>query len=277
MRRSGFTLVEILIVVVIIAILIGLALPALQSAMIRGLAAKSTSNLRQLVIANQAFAADFGHFAPSENLARTPEDFENNNVRWCGARESESDPWDPSRGYLSDYLGNNRSVTPCPLFMKMVGGDEGSFEEGAGGYGYNSSYIGGRAGSYQVFQSGPFEGARIPERPGNIKRSRTVMFATSAYATGDSVQEYPFIEPPFWAFGPNQISSMRPSPTVHFRFNGKALVAWCDGQISAEEMDPREEGENRHGGDADAQMLGWFGPDEENGYWNPRRSYSQQP
>lgn len=31
-------------------------------------------------------------------------------------------------------------------------------------------------------------------------------------------------------------------------------------------------GTNPHGGSAAAHDLGWFGPDEENGCWNPRRS-----
>jgi hypothetical protein len=32
---------------------------------------------------------------------------------------------------------------------------------------------------------------------------------------------------------------------------------------------PRGAGDNPEGGDADAQNLGWFGPDEDNGYWKP--------
>jgi len=97
------------------------------------------------------------------------------------------------------------------------------------------------------------------------------MFATSGYANGKDIQEYPFCEPPFWDFGEGP-TEWRPSPSVHFRFSNKALVAWADGRVTAESCDPREVGFNPHGGDAEAQKLGWFGPDEENGYWNPRRS-----
>ena len=90
-------------------------------------------------------------------------------------------------------------------------------------------------------------------------------------AMDDGVQEYPYAEPPFWDFGDGP-TSFRPSPTVHFRFNGQAIVGWCDGHVSLERKEKRDVGENPYGGDPDAHQLGWFGPDEENGYWNPNRA-----
>ena len=145
----------------------------------------------------------------------------------------------------------------CPLFHEMLTG-AGSFEDGTGGYGYNEWYVGGTPAS--MYQ--PNRLAQIP-RP-----ARTVMFTTSAYASGDSVQEYPYCEPPFWPDAEGNPSESRPSPTVHFRFAGQALVAWCDGHVSAERQKPRPAGDNPHGGDADAHGLGWFGPDDANGFWN---------
>ena len=217
-------------------------------------AAQSTNNLRQLVCANMAYAADNGVFCPADD--------QKNTMRWCAKKTGAT--WDPTQGYLSDYLGKSRRVTVCPLFKDMLKGSS-SFEDGTGGYGYNSSYIGGcPAGGYNA------DGSSISARITQIPRSNTVMFTTSGYANGDSIQEYPFCEPPFWDFGDGP-TEWRPSPTVHFRFNNKALVGWCDGRVTAESCDPREVGFNPHGGDATAQKLGWFGPDAANGYWNPRR------
>lgn len=255
----GFTLIELLAAVAIIGLLAALLAPSIASTMENARMSKSMSNLRQLVVANHAYASDHGRYCPADDRW--------NNKRWHGARSSPAAPFDAAQGFLADYLGQSRKVGICPLFREMVT-DSGSFEMSTGGYGYNASYIGGTP----AWAFDP-SGARVSATPGQIQRANTVMFATSGYATGDSIQEYPYCEPPFWDFGDGP-TAWRPSPTVHFRFRGKALAAWCDGRVTVEECDPREAGYNPHGGDEEAQKLGWFGPDEENGCWNPRRSFN---
>ncbi len=242
---------ELLVVIGIVGVLAALLLPVLASAKLSGQAAASSSNLRELAAANFAYAADHnGLFCPAQEPR--------NLVRWHGARTSASGAFDPTKGYLSPYLGNEGRVKICPLFSDMITGPK-SFENGTGGYGYNEWYVGGTpAAMYQ------------PNRQTGIDHPmQTVMFTTTAYANGTGVQEYPYCEPPFWPDAEGNPGDYRPSPTVHFRFRGQALVAWCDGHVSAETMKPREDGENPHGGDADAHGLGWFGPDAGNGFWNP--------
>ena len=253
----GFSLVELLVVLVVLMTLLGLTLPAIGRARMKALAAGSSSNLRQLALANLAYVAENGKFAPADDR--------NNNRRWHGARTSASTPFDPTQGYLSPYLGQSRTVGFCPVLKQMLKKGE-TFEEGTGGYGYNASYVGGTpAWSWNA------DGSRVSARIFDIARpSHTVMFTSSAYANGENIQEYPYTEPPFWDFG-NGPSGWRPSPTTHFRFDGKALVAWCDGHVSFVSPEDRDVGDNPHAGEAGAHRLGWFGPDEENGYWNPRR------
>jgi prepilin-type N-terminal cleavage/methylation domain-containing protein len=257
-RRQGFTLVELLIMLVVIAVLSLIGFGSLQKAVTAARIARSSQNLGQLAAANLLYVSDHGTYAPADD--RT------NNKRWHGARKG-GQAFAPEDGFLAPYLGKSRQITPCPLLTAMIDGKE-SFETGTGGYGYNAQYIGGRPG-------GKFDrtsGQRIPEHPGRVLHpAHTVMFATTAYARESGLQEYPYCEPPFWDFGSGP-SGQRPSPTVHFRANGKALVAWCDGRVTAEPKNDRAVGANPHGGDADAADLGWFGPDEENGYWNPQRS-----
>ncbi|MEM7680828.1 MAG: prepilin-type N-terminal cleavage/methylation domain-containing protein [Planctomycetota bacterium] len=57
-RRSGFTLIELLVVIAIIALLIGILLPVLSKARESARATACASNLRQVGVANNAFAAD---------------------------------------------------------------------------------------------------------------------------------------------------------------------------------------------------------------------------
>jgi prepilin-type N-terminal cleavage/methylation domain-containing protein/prepilin-type processing-associated H-X9-DG protein len=261
--RRGFTLLELLVVIGIIALLIAVTLPVLRQAKMHGQATQSSNNLRQIVAANLAYANDQDCYAPADDVT--------NNRRWCGARTSEASSYDPTKGYLSPYLGQSRMITPDPLFTDMIKGSA-SFENGAGGYGYNEVYIGGTpAWGYNA------DGSRISSRPSMVPRpSLTIMFATTAYALSNGVQEYPFCEPPFWDFGDGPIG-YRPSPSLHFRFNGMAIVGWCDGHITMERKGPRDVGDDPNGGNADAQNLGWFGPDDENGYWNPNRSFANSP
>ena len=256
--RRGFTLVELLAAVAIVGVLAAVLLPVLAGTKLSGQAASSSNNLRELAAANVAYAADHGGiFCPAQDRY--------NLVRWHGARTSASGAFDPTKGYLSPYLCNDGRVKIDPLFHDMITGSQ-SFENGTGGYGYNATYIGGTpANTYQ------------PNRQANISRPvQTVMFTTTALANGDGVQEYGFCEPPFWPDPSGEPAGYRPTPSVHFRFRGQALVAWCDGHVSAEKSQKREVGDNPYGGDADTHNLGWFGPDAGNGFWNPNYDPSAQ-
>ncbi len=256
MSRRAFTLVELLVVVAIIGILAALILAAVQSVQRKADTSQSAHNIRTLALANIAYAAENGRYCPADDRRNTR--------RWHGSRRSGAKTFDPAEGFLAPYLGKDRRVIACPVFQRMQKSAQ-TFEEGTGGYGYNAAYIGGMPGG--KWNSDGTREAAVPaivESP-----ARTIMFTSTAYARAEGLQEYPYCEPPFWDFG-NGPSGSRPSPTVHFRFDGKAVVAWCDGHVTFEAPGPREEGDNPHGGDVKSNDLGWFGPDEGNGYWNSR-------
>lgn len=260
-REQGLTLVELLAGLAIVGVLVVLVVPSILAHRVSAWQVMSTNNLRQITVANMAYAADNGVFVPVDDWW--------NNRRWCGARLA-GQPYDPAKGLLAEYLGQSRRVTPCPLFTQMMRkqGVVSSFEEGSGGYGYNDYVGGGIAPNY----TNDAQRLRISLRMARLTHpSTTIMFATTALARSDGVQEYPFCHPPYWTdeYGVPQPFYGRPSPSLHFRFKGRALVSWCDGHVTAEAMEARPAGYNPYGGDSDREKLGWFGPDRDNGYWNP--------
>ncbi len=248
----GFTLVELLLVVTIIGVLVAVAVPVNRGLKARGAVSVSSANLRSLVGANWAYAADNGgRFCPAQSR--------NNRVRWHGARGSRKEKFDPTKGFLSPYLGESRRVGVCPVLRTLLSEGGETFEDGTGGYGYNAAYIGGTP-------EDPYQASLTSGVPNPL---RTVMFASTALAREDSLQEYPYAEPYQWV-DPNWNLAGPLQPSVHFRFGGKALVGWADGHVTLEEPS-RLDGPNHYGGDNAEQHLGWFGPEDENGYWNPRR------
>lgn len=246
-KSRGFTLIEVLLALAILIALATIGMQGFRAARARANQAASAANLRQLAAANLLYVADHQTYCPFGDML----------IRWHGGRSSISQPFDPEKGLLAEYLGYSRRVGMCPEFSRHLTGSL-SWEDGSGGYGYNDTYIGGMPGS-----------TFTPNRPANVNRpERTLMFATTAFAKSAGLQQYPSAAPrrsvsPNWKLaGPLQ-------PSVHFRFNGKALIAWCDGHVT-EETRAVDGGSNFYGGDNQAANIGFCGPEEDNGWWNPR-------
>ena len=100
--RRGFTLVELLVVIGIIALLISVLLPTLQSAREAANSTKCLSNMRQLGTATQMYAVENRMFwLPGYQIPEVTATYPNGDARWY--------VWLPGK-----YLKGSPGVTVCP-------------------------------------------------------------------------------------------------------------------------------------------------------------------
>lgn len=108
-RQTGFTLIEILVVIAIIAILAALLLPVFAAAREHARQATCLNNLMQLGKAIRMYADDWDGRMPSarvNELSSVP--YQN----WCGAL-SVSGECAPDRGQIAKYV-KNTAIFKCP-------------------------------------------------------------------------------------------------------------------------------------------------------------------
>lgn len=106
-RRGGFTLVEMLVVVTIIAILVGVLLPQLNRGKDQATRTKCTSNMRQIVMAMMQYARDKETFPERE--------------KWLRVNANEG----VRGGTLYNYLGESK-VYVCPADTALKSPQPGS-------------------------------------------------------------------------------------------------------------------------------------------------------
>ena len=103
--------------------------------------------------------------------------------------------------------------------------------------------------------------------------SNKIMFTDTAWAKGSPpsyIIEYSFCEPPDWVMKATNGIRETPGgrPSIHFRHLGKTNVAWCDGHVSAENLDFPAKSKTKE----EQFKMGWFGP-EDNSLFRPKSCF----
>ncbi len=252
--RVGFTLLEVLVVMSIVAFLLSILLPGLSASRAQAKSVVCRSNLQQIQRANTYYLQDSGGvYVPG-----AAKFVEKNLQRWHGERDGLNEPFDSSRGPLVLYLGPEGAIRRCPTFpADEIAAQRDGFELGNGGYGYNNAYIGVQtvaAGTDRAIVKSDLGGAYASrvKHPGD-----TVMFTDAAFAAGTLI-EYSFAEPRYHP----QFGS-RADPSIHFRHHNAANVAWCDGHVTGESR-TFTWSSGFYPSDPDRLDIGWFGEADDN-------------
>lgn len=214
-RGAGFTLVELLVVIGIIAMLIAVLLPALAASRQQATNVKCLSNLRQLAQFAFAYCAENNGAFPlaywDYDKDRSPE------ASWDYIIEHINGVRTVQPGILFGRRGGT-SVAQCPSYDRSIpGGDAFT------GYNYNTSYIGGR-----FTQDG--NDHRASAKLGKLRDPvHTALFGDGEYASGPNK----YMRAPFPSPEDPSSAEVHASGSQGFRHRNATNVAFADGHAES--------------------------------------------
>jgi len=224
-RRGGFTLVELLIVIAIIAALVGVLLPGLSGVRQMAMSTACKSNLRAIGLGIKSYAGmNRGLYPPLADWRQWP------TVYWWGENGT---PPDFARGPLVGYLDNEAGIEDglfeCPAQPWGTYVPQGATPGPTTTYGYNGYYLCPRATPGWASSIGhrPWRTSESVKDPGKV-----FMVADTLMAWGRGVVSNNCLLDPPWTFSRGRWTENR-FTTLCFRHMGRANVCFADGHVES--------------------------------------------
>jgi len=227
MRKKAFTLVEVLVVVSVTSLLVAVLMPVLGRARQQGKAVLCLSNLHQMTVAAQLYAANNDEHYPIAyaNVRLDSARLTSMECCWDFATTKDWSTVPPAVKVEPGLLWRGSGfmeIQQCPGFR----GPSNTSNDPYTGYNYNTSYIGRGAG----------ESIKRPARTTEVKRpSQTALFGdgqvdldNNGEAEANKYMRAPFYDAEDAQQGDAQFSA-RYAGTQGYRHLGQTNVAFCDG------------------------------------------------
>lgn len=223
-NRGGFSLIELMVVIAIIAILTALLLPALSKAMGRARLTQCANNVRQLGIGLQQFVSEHNHYPLSVDAEFDTSGHATNFNTWSEAVEQQL----ASSRFFADH-----GVWLCPGVRSKGILGQGYMSYGYNAYGIgvstNSLGLGGHYGFTHVLRPGQFPVVKPPVRASEvITPSEMMAIGDGFHGIGTELFSGQDL---FWRH--NAYTGFRDGTPAKARHLAMANVEFCDGHVES--------------------------------------------